>query len=145
MIIIENKEARQHDFVDPRPNKRDEDDLGIPLDPGINEIEERKIDWIEGRSGTKPNACWAWYFKKGLFVKKSMILEKDGELVGDTSNQNIEDLHLMKPIQAAIDFVEATFNREILEEWLNGPEKRKGVISAINDQIAEIERNPQDQ
>lgn len=138
MRLVRNKMPTILDW--PRLGRKD----GITLKPGINEITQEQLDWIEGEENKDAygklqppgNKTWTFYKRKGQIEIVELETE-DGE---KTSNLSFDDMHDLKT-DDAIDLVSGTNDMDTLKAW-QIKETRKGVGKAIAEKIKTLTPPP---
>ncbi len=130
MRLVENTEANVKTFG--RPNKPN--GKGFELKPGINEISEKLIAWIEAEK----NSSWTWYTGKKIIVVRKAEVEKADGGTETTEGLSLADLHKIRPAEAAIDLVQRTFDKAVLLGWQTSVESRVTVQRAIAEQLEKL-------
>jgi hypothetical protein len=127
--LIRNNEPNIKDFP-----SVDKDREALVLIPGINEVDEEQIAWIEGQN----NSVWQYYFETGTLE----YIELEKETGEKTSEISFDDLGELRA-KDAIKLVEGTHNLNALQAW-QMKETRKGVGEAIMDKIAKLKPKKKD-
>lgn len=128
--LVRNTSKTAMDWVSPVQKNP-----GIMLMPGINEVDQEQIDWIENQSnsdGTKGNKLWLFHKRKGTI--QFVALETEAEET--TSALSFSDMHDLKT-DDAIALIQDVHDLGVLEAWQRN-EERKGVGAAISKKIKEM-------